>query len=83
MRKLAIFCAFAWLLGAVTPGWSSTETVLHAFRGARFDDGADPVDATNGTDPVAAAARKLGARLIRTRVVEMSHRAGTPHFEAG
>lgn len=43
MRKLAIFCAFAWLLGAVTPGWSSTETVLHAFRGARFDDGADPV----------------------------------------
>lgn len=32
------------------------------------DDGADPADATNGTDQVAAAARRLGARLIRTRL---------------
>jgi endonuclease/exonuclease/phosphatase family metal-dependent hydrolase len=32
------------------------------------DDGADPADATKGTDPVAAAARRLGARLIRTRL---------------
>lgn len=43
MRKLAIFCALTWLLGAVTPCWSSSETVLHTFKGARFDDGSDPV----------------------------------------